>query len=96
MRADRNIDILTAGLRAGHEKLFRPESMRRSEYPHDFDLLYSYLEDEMNEVFSAIAQNNSGKIFDTIGAVIARASMIAELADTTRGTEDFNAEISNN
>jgi len=82
MKAGRDIEILATGFRAGYDKLSKQRNERRSEYSHDFSKLYASLEDEVFTVYSAIQQKNKAKIFSTAGAVIVRASMIAELADT--------------
>ena len=87
MRPDRNIKILSAGLCAGHEKLFRPDDLKKPEYPHSFKQLYSQLENELFKVYLAIERKDKQKILTEIGAVIASASMIAELADNEKRKE---------
>jgi arginyl-tRNA synthetase len=93
MRADRNIEILTAGLKAAHERLFTPVHMRRPDYPRDMEQLYSTLEDEVHNMFLCMRRKDWEKLRQDAGEVISYASMLVESAEAEqrrRSSEIFN------
>ncbi|GHT59527.1 hypothetical protein FACS1894109_15620 [Spirochaetia bacterium] len=94
MLAEKVIAVLTAGLKAAHCRMFRPESLRREDYPHNLNKLYGYLEDELYATYSGITGKDWQKVYDHSGDIIVRASMIADMAeDVLKGK---NGEVANN
>jgi hypothetical protein len=81
MKAERNAQLLTAGLRAAHRRLFRQEELKKGEYVHDFLTIYSDLEDALYSLYSAVQQNQSKKINRDAGDIIVEASKLAEMTD---------------
>jgi hypothetical protein len=81
MLPEKAITILTAGLKAAHRRMFRPESLKREDYPHNLNKLYGYLEDELYGAYSGIASKDWQKVYDQAGEIITRASMMADMAD---------------
>jgi arginyl-tRNA synthetase len=87
MRADRNIEILTAGLKAAHEQLFTPAHMRRPDYPRNMEQLYSELEDEVHNMFMCVRRKDWAKLRQDAGEVISYASMMIERAEIEQRRE---------
>jgi hypothetical protein len=87
MKADRNIELLVAGTRAAHKRLFRQEELKKGEYIHDFLTIYSDLEDALYSAFTAIQLKQTQRINRCAGDVIVKASMLAEMTDDTPKVE---------
>jgi hypothetical protein len=83
MKADRNVELLLAGTRAAHRRLFRQEELKKGEYLHDFLTIYSDLEDALYTAFTAIQLNQIDRINRAAGDVIVQASKLAEMTDDT-------------
>jgi hypothetical protein len=83
MKHERSVRILVSGMLSGVERLFKQGKVREDEYPRSFHKLYNTLEDEVYEMFLAIERKDLLKIYACAGNVVARASMIAEYAETT-------------
>jgi hypothetical protein len=83
MKADRNIELLVAGTRAAHRRLFRQEELKKGEYVHDFLTIYSDLEDALYSLFTAIQLKQLDRINRNSGDVIVQASKLAEMTDDT-------------
>jgi hypothetical protein len=83
MKADRNIELLVAGTRAAHRRLFRQEELKKGEYIHDFLTIYSDLEDEVYSLYTAIQLKQIDRINRNAGDVIVQASKLAEMTDDT-------------
>ena len=81
MRGDRGKQILYNGLQAASDRMFT--DIKRPDYPHDWDILYGWLEDKLFNLYEAIALKHYSQIRKMAGEVIITASEIAEFADKT-------------
>jgi len=81
----RGSQILNAGMKSARGRLScRP---RIGNYPHDFDQLYSWLEDKLFNLYESIQLRKTQHTYDMAGEIIITASEIAEFAVTTMGFE---------
>lgn len=94
MKAERNVQILTAGLEAAHERMFSDSSARRPEYPRDLGRLYSNMEDEVFALFEsvqdkkyALAVSNAADVIVTASEMIEYAKLLERVADEPWDTE---------
>jgi NTP pyrophosphatase (non-canonical NTP hydrolase) len=95
MKADRNIQILTTGLKAACERMFSDKGLRRPEYPRNLQRIYSYMEDEVFELFTSVqdkrytlVRENAADIIVTASKMIEYAELLAEAADKAWDAED--------
>lgn len=95
MRMDRNTQVLIAGLKAAHERMFSDTGLRRPEYPRNLQEMYSNMEDELFEVFKAIqdkryplVRENAAAVIVTASEIIEYAELLAEVKDEPWDTED--------
>jgi hypothetical protein len=95
MKTDRNIQILTTGLRAAHERMFSNTGLRRPEYPRDLQKMYSYMEDGLFLLFNAVKDKKYALVKESAADIIVTASEITEYAELlerdageSRDTED--------
>jgi hypothetical protein len=79
MKADRNIEILTTGLKAAHEQMFKHKE--RPEYPYDFDRLYEWMEDKLFNLYEAIKLKKFSHVRTVAADIIVTSSEIVELAE---------------
>jgi hypothetical protein len=93
MKADRNIQILTTGLKAAHKQLFTDKGLRRPEYPRRFDQIYSILEDQLFALYNAVRQNNFALIIEKGGDIIVTASMMVEFAGLLQDAADDDVNV---
>jgi hypothetical protein len=80
MRMDRNVQILTTGLEAAHERMFSDKGLRRPEYPRNLQKMYSSMEDELYTLFSAIQDKKYARVRENAADIIVTASKIIEYA----------------
>lgn len=88
MNLDRRTQILTAGLSAAKSRMFSERYLKGEEYPRNFDTLYSWLEDKLFVLYSAIANRKAKSIRAAAGEIIITASEIAEYAGTLAAREE--------
>jgi hypothetical protein len=95
MKMDRNVQILTTGLKAAHERMFADAGLRRPEYPRSLRKMYSTMEDELYGLFSAIQdkkydliRENAADIIVTASEVIEYAELLARVANEPWDTEN--------
>jgi hypothetical protein len=81
MRMDRNIQVLVAGLKAAHERMFSDKGLRRPEYPRDLQTMCSTMEDSVYDVFNAIQNKKYTLVRESAADVIVNASKIIEHAE---------------
>jgi hypothetical protein len=94
MRMDRSIQVLVAGLKAAHERMFSDTGLRRPEYPRDLQKMYSNMEDALFALFSAVqdkkyalARERAADIIVAASKMIEYAELLAEAAGDPRDTE---------
>jgi hypothetical protein len=80
MKADRSIQILTAGLEAAHGRMLSDKGVRRPEYPRDLQKMYSYMEDELFALFNSVQDKRYTLVREQAADVIVTASEIIEYA----------------
>jgi hypothetical protein len=88
MKTDRNIQILTTGLKAAHERMFSAKGLRRPEYIRNLQKIYSDMEDELYILFNAIqdkkyvlVRENAAEIIVTASKIIEYAELLTKVAD---------------
>jgi hypothetical protein len=82
MKADRSIQILSAGLKAAHERMFSRKGPQQPEYPRNFDRLYGWAEDSLFALFEAVSHKDPVKTIESAGDIIVIMSEIVEYAQT--------------
>jgi hypothetical protein len=80
VKTERNIQVLTTGLKAAHGQMFRHP--QKPEYPRDFDRLYEWLEDKLFSLYEAVRLKNTAHIKTVAAEIIVTASEIVECAET--------------
>jgi hypothetical protein len=95
MKMDRNIQILTTGLKAAYERMFSDKGLRRPEYPRSLQKMYSNIEDELYALFNAIqdrryelVREDAADIIVTAAKIIEYAELLAKVADKPWDTEE--------
>jgi hypothetical protein len=95
MKTDRSIQILTAGLKAAHERMFSDKGLRRPEYPRSLQEMYSAMEDELFALFNAIqdrkyalAREDAADVIVTASQIIEYAELLAKAADKPWDAEE--------
>jgi NTP pyrophosphatase (non-canonical NTP hydrolase) len=88
MTADRSIKVLTAGLKAAHERMFSDSGLRRPEYPRNLQKMYSNMEDAAYELFDAVQVRDCAFIRKAAADVIIAASNIVEYAELLKEVTD--------
>jgi NTP pyrophosphatase (non-canonical NTP hydrolase) len=95
MKMDRSIQILTAGLKAAHERMFSDQGLRRPEYPRSLPRMCSIIEDEVYELFSAVqnrrytlVKENAADVIVTASQIIEYAELLVKAADKPWNTEE--------
>jgi hypothetical protein len=86
VKPERNIQILTRGLKASHEQMFKHP--QRREYPHDFDRLYEWLEDKVFNLYEAIQMKKTAHTRTVAADIIVTACEMIELAEMKMLLED--------
>jgi hypothetical protein len=81
MKMNRNIQILTTGLKAAHERMFSDKGLRRPEYPRDLQKIYSNMEDELFALFNAVQDKKYALVRENAAGVIVAASEMIEYAE---------------
>ena len=81
MRTERGIEILAAGRKAALEQVIQNPA-RVEDYPHDYKVLYGWLEDKLFDLYDAIEGKRLKKVRITSGEIIITVSEIIELADS--------------
>jgi hypothetical protein len=94
MKMDRNVQVLTSGLKAAHERMFSCEGLRKPEYPRDLQEMYSGMEDEFFKLYGAIqnkkyllVRKNAADIIITASKVVEYAELLARVKDEPWDTE---------
>jgi hypothetical protein len=95
MKMNRNIQILTTGLKAAHERMFSDKGLRRPEYPRNLQKMYLNMEDELYALFNAVqnkkyrlVRENAADVIVTASKMIEYAELLAEAAAKPWDTED--------
>jgi hypothetical protein len=95
MEMDRNTRVLTAGLKAAHERMFSDRGLLTPEYPRDLQKMYSNIEDELFGLFNAIqdkkyvlVRENAAAVIVTASKIVEYAELLTEVADKPWDTED--------
>jgi hypothetical protein len=88
MTADRNTQVLLAGLRAAHEQMFSDKGLQKPEYPRNFKKLYGYMEDSLYELFDAVQQHALTAIVANAADIMVNASKIIEYAELMQRVAD--------
>jgi hypothetical protein len=95
MKANRNIQILTTGLKAAHERMFSDAGLRRPEYPRSLQDMYSNMEDELYELFCAmqdkkypLVRKNAADVIVTASKMIEYAELLEKVANKSWNTEN--------
>jgi NTP pyrophosphatase (non-canonical NTP hydrolase) len=95
MTMDRSVKVLVTGLKAAHERMFSDKGVRRPEYPRDLQKMYSDMEDELYELFSAIqdkkyalVREGAADVIVTASKIIEYAELLSEVADKPWDAED--------
>jgi hypothetical protein len=95
MKMDRSIQVLTAGLKAAHERMFSDKGLRRPEYPRNLLKMYSNMEDDLYDLFNAIqdkkyplVRENAANVIVTASKIIEYTELLAEVANKSWDTED--------
>jgi hypothetical protein len=84
MKTERGEEILSAGFDAAKEQLERHPA--RTDYPHDYNRLYEWLEDKVFNLYEAIYRKNYKHIRKMSGEVIITVSEVAEYTNTRLGS----------
>jgi hypothetical protein len=84
MTPGRSIQILTTGLKAAHERMFRGNASQRPEYPRNFLRLYGWAEDHLFALLNATKDKNLAEIRACAGDVIITMSEIVEHAENMK------------
>jgi hypothetical protein len=95
MKMDRNIQILTTGLKAAHERMFSDKGLRRPEYPRSLQKMYSNMENELYALFSAmqdkkylLVRENAADVIVTASKIIEYAELLEKVANKSWNTEN--------
>jgi hypothetical protein len=95
MKIDRNIQILTTGLKAAHGCMFSNKGLRRPEYPRSLKKMYSDIEDELYALYSVIqnkkyplVREKAADIVVTASEIIEYAELLTDVADKPWDTEE--------
>jgi hypothetical protein len=95
MEVDRNVQVLTTGLKAAHERMFSDAGLRRPEYPRNLQKMYSNMENELYALFSAVqdkkyalVRENAADVIVTASKIIEYAELLAEAANKPWDTEN--------
>jgi hypothetical protein len=81
MKMDRNVQILTTGLKAAHERMFSDKGLRKPEYTRDLQKMYSDMEDELYALFNAVHNKKYALVRENAADIIVAASEIIEYAE---------------
>jgi hypothetical protein len=88
MKTDRNIQVLMAGLKAAHERMFSDAALRRPEYVRDLQRLYSNMEDALYVVFDFIKEKKYVLVREKAADIIVAASEMVEYAELLANAAD--------
>jgi hypothetical protein len=95
MKMDRNIQILTTGLKAAHERMFSDKGLRRPEYPRNLQKMCSNMEDELYALSIAVqdkryalVRENAADVIVTASKMIEYAELLSEVANKPWDTEN--------
>jgi hypothetical protein len=88
MNMDRSTQILTAGLKAAHERMFSDKGLRRPEYPRSLQKMYSIIEDELYALFKAVQDKEYTQVRGDAADIIVTASKIIEYVELLAKTAD--------
>ena len=80
MDMKRGEQILCAGIKAAQKRIVAYP--KRPEYPRDFNILYTWLEDKLFNLYEAIHLKKFSHVREMTGEIIVTASEIAELANS--------------
>jgi hypothetical protein len=81
MKMDRSIQVLMAGLKAAHERMFSDKGLRRPEYPRNLHKIYSNMEDGLYALFNAVQDKKYALVRENAAGVIVAASEMIEYAE---------------
>jgi hypothetical protein len=81
MNMDRSIQVLLAGLKAAHARMFSDKGLRQPDYPRDLHKAYSNMEDEFYRLFGAIRNKKYDLVRSSAADIIVAASKIIEHAE---------------
>jgi hypothetical protein len=95
MDTDRNIQILTAGLKAAHERVFSAAGLRRLEHPRGLQQMYSNMEDDLFSLFNAVKDKRYALVREAAADIIVTASKIVEYAEllSKAASEPWNKRV---
>jgi hypothetical protein len=97
MRAERNMRILTEGLKAAHARMFQGNGLQKPEYPRDFMKLYGWSEDSLFNLFDAIKSRQFTEMRENAADMIILMSEIIEHAENLAALRtEGQIEVANN